>query len=129
MKEWYGSAAICVSEDKKLLMVRGAGSDVWAVPSGGIEKGETPEECCVREVKEETGYDVEVIKSLFVKETEIKGINVKTYYFEVKKIGTSAGIKDPDNIIVEVDWKSHSELQRVKHVYTEDKSLLLRVLG
>lgn len=27
----------------------------WLIPGGGMEEGETPEECCIREVEEETG--------------------------------------------------------------------------
>lgn len=29
---------------------------VWAIPSGGVEKGETPAEAASREMEEETGY-------------------------------------------------------------------------
>ena len=55
-------------------MVKSIASEAWAVPSGGIEEGESPEECCIREVKEETGYDVfEIVENLFIKEVEIKG--------------------------------------------------------
>ena len=32
----------------------------WTLPGGGIEVGESPAECCRREVFEETGYHVEV---------------------------------------------------------------------
>jgi len=32
----------------------------WTLPGGGVELAETPEEGVVREVKEETGYDVEL---------------------------------------------------------------------
>jgi 8-oxo-dGTP pyrophosphatase MutT (NUDIX family) len=38
------------------------GDIVWNFPGGGIEAGETPEEACIREVKEETGYDIAIIK-------------------------------------------------------------------
>jgi len=34
----------------------------WAVPGGRIEEGETAEECAKREMKEETGLDVEIIR-------------------------------------------------------------------
>ena len=99
-----------------------------AVPSGGIEEGENLEGCCIREVKEETGYDVKVIEQLGVKETTIKGINVKTYYFRLEKLGESSGINDPDKDIAEVDWKSLSKITTIHHTYPEDLRLLLEQL-
>jgi 8-oxo-dGTP pyrophosphatase MutT (NUDIX family) len=33
-------------------------------PGGGLESGEAPEECCVREIKEETGYLTRVISPI-----------------------------------------------------------------
>ena len=128
MKSWSGSAGICINEQKEILMVKSFGSEEWAVPSGGIEKGESPEECCIREVKEETGYDVKVIEHLRVKKTTIKGIKVKTYYFRVEKFGESSGINDPDKDIAEADWKSLSEITVIHHTYPKDLRLLLEQL-
>lgn len=128
MKEWFGSAAVCINENNEILMVKGYNSDEWAIPSGGIEEGETPEECCVREVMEETGYKVVILDKLFIKETTIKGIKVKTHYFKVKKVGESQGINDPDKIIEEVDWKSLSEIEMVEHAYPEDIELLVNII-
>lgn len=51
-------------------MVKGINSETWAIPSGGIEEGETPEECFMREVKEETGYDIVIEDNLFIKESQ-----------------------------------------------------------
>ena len=48
------SRAVIV-RDGMILLVYKAGSDLWMVPGGGIEKDETPEACCVREAEEETG--------------------------------------------------------------------------
>ena len=38
--------------------------DYYAIPGGGLEEGETHEQCCIREVKEELGVDVKVRKTL-----------------------------------------------------------------
>ncbi|WP_047982350.1 NUDIX hydrolase [Ornithinibacillus contaminans] len=129
MKEWVGSAAICINENNEILMVRGIDTEKWAIPSGGIEEGETPEQCCVREVKEETGYPVKIIEELFVKEITIKGFDVKTHYFMVKKIGESEGIKDPDKTIEASRWISSSELMKIYHLYPEDLELLLSIIN
>src|SRR5690606_24304986 len=43
------------------------GEIVWNFPGGGIEEGETPEEACIREVKEETGLNVMVHRLLHEK--------------------------------------------------------------
>jgi ADP-ribose pyrophosphatase YjhB (NUDIX family) len=47
----------------RVLLIRRAndpGRGLWSVPAGRIEAGETPAEAAVREVREETGLDVEV---------------------------------------------------------------------
>ncbi len=52
-----GSRAIII-EDGKILLTHELNSGWWLLPGGGIEDGETPEECMIREVEEETGMIV-----------------------------------------------------------------------
>lgn len=42
----------------KLLLTYEVNTDQWFIPGGGMEPGENPEQCCVRELAEETGCAV-----------------------------------------------------------------------
>ncbi|AYC28785.1 NUDIX domain-containing protein [Paenisporosarcina cavernae] len=128
MKTWCGSAAICLNKNNEILMVKGYDTEHWSIPSGEIENGESAEECCLREVKEETGYDVKILERLWVKETVIKNFDVKVQYFKVEKIGRSTGINDPDGLIEEIAWKSISELEKFTHLYPEDVENILEMM-
>lgn len=44
----------------RLLMIRRSDNDLYSIPGGKLELGETLSEAVVREVHEETGIDVEV---------------------------------------------------------------------
>jgi ADP-ribose pyrophosphatase YjhB (NUDIX family) len=46
--------------DRRILLIHRTDNDLWAMPGGGMEVGETVTECAVRETKEETGIDVEI---------------------------------------------------------------------
>lgn len=47
-----------VCRDEKVLVIHSRKYDYYKFPGGGLEKGETPEEALIREVKEESGYTV-----------------------------------------------------------------------
>ena len=64
-------AAYCVVVDEsgRVLLARWNESvqqPLWSVPGGGVELAESFEEAAVREVREETGYDVELVRLLGV---------------------------------------------------------------
>lgn len=55
-----------VFRGNKLLMVRETSDGDWSLPGGWGDIGLTPSEVAVKEVKEESGFDVKVIKLIAV---------------------------------------------------------------
>ena len=47
---------------KKVLLTQRADNGLWCLPGGKMESGETLEECCQREVWEETGLHVRITR-------------------------------------------------------------------
>ena len=55
-----------IAEPKVLLIERGNEpyKGCWALPGGFLEMDETTEQCAIRELKEETGLDVERVRQI-----------------------------------------------------------------
>lgn len=126
MKKWFGSAGVCIENGKLLMVLQGTPDEEkrWSVPSGGQEQGESSEDCCIREVFEETGYLAEIIRPLLVKETEFSEVG----YFEIKIAGGRPVIQDPDGLIYDISWIGAEELERIPLSFPEDRQFLLQLL-
>lgn len=55
------ASVVAVDKSGAILFHRRSDSGYWSIPGGRQEPGETIRECAMREVKEETGYDVELV--------------------------------------------------------------------
>lgn len=77
----FGSAVLIEKDGKYLLGKRNKQNylNFWVIPGGKVEWGETLEQAGIREIKEETGLDVEIIKLICWKEI----INVKDDYHRI----------------------------------------------
>jgi ADP-ribose pyrophosphatase YjhB (NUDIX family) len=56
-----------------LLLKHSYGADVWALPGGGLGRGEDPEAAARREVREELGIDITRIEAIATLEEELSG--------------------------------------------------------
>ncbi|WHY01430.1 NUDIX hydrolase [Neobacillus sp. DY30] len=60
-KHIVSAAAIVLNEKNQLLLVKGPRRG-WEMPGGQVEEGESLTDAVIRETKEESGIDIEVIK-------------------------------------------------------------------
>ena len=51
-------------EREMVLLIKRRDVPVWVLPGGGIDPGETPEIAVVREMKEETGFEVKIVRQV-----------------------------------------------------------------
>lgn len=112
-----GVFGIIEDDQKRVLLCHRRDYDLWNLPGGGVEAGETPWDALVREVKEETGLKVEILhftgmyskpdksEIVFSFTCRITGGKMKLTseadkieYFEVGKIPENTSIKQVERI-------------------------------
>lgn len=133
MEQWTGAAGICINSRNELLMVREETSNsesAWTVPTGGVEPGETNEQCVVREIAEETGYEVSILGKLKVKSGQYENLNIRyeVHYFLVEAVGGKLQLQDPDNSVREIAWKTREEVEALPLHYPEDRGFIAGLL-
>jgi ADP-ribose pyrophosphatase YjhB (NUDIX family) len=55
-------ASVVVIQDGQVLLIRGERYGTWLLPGGLVERGESPAQAAVREVREETGLEVQLTR-------------------------------------------------------------------
>ncbi|CDO96439.1 unnamed protein product [Kluyveromyces dobzhanskii CBS 2104] len=105
-------AAIFNDSLSKILLLRGINSKHWSFPRGKIGKDEDDVACCIREVKEETGFDLTgYIDADQYVERNMNGKNFKI--FLVKGVPEDFEFKpEHKNEIQAIEWKDFKKLSR-----------------
>jgi len=99
------SLGIVIFDNKIVLIHRKVnGNEYFVFPGGGVEPGETNEECVIREVREETSIEVKVEKLLYSVIDEKsehyfysrrKMSNIQKYSFVCSSRGVEKGLNTP----------------------------------
>jgi ADP-ribose pyrophosphatase YjhB (NUDIX family) len=82
-----------------VLLVRERHDGTWTLPGGWADVGETPSEAARREVREESGFDVEITRLLAVYDKRMHPHPPQPYYiyklfFEARIMGSSSDAGD-----------------------------------
>ena len=128
-----------VIEDKegKILLVKhkpqrgGFWQQRWICPGGELELGETIGEGIKREVKEETGLEIELVKPLpaferIVKSAEGPSLHVVYIDYIARLIGGELKV---DSDVGEALWVKKDEFDRIWEDVHEDTKKLLKLAG
>jgi len=112
--------------DKKFLMIkRGIPPRLgaWGFPSGFIESGETAEEACLRELKEEAGLSGKIVRLVGVHRIDDKEIHgdmlVVMYLVAVEEGEPRPGPEEQDARFFNADEMPEFYVSRFKHLLDE----------
>lgn len=153
LQNWEGVAVLCRSTNgRSLLMVLQGRPDEepsWAVPGGSREPGETPEQAAIREVKEETGLDVRIVRPYAVVEGVKDYGAFRAHYFQgdivggktpktsevseiseiLEVVGGAAKAGDPDGLIHRVVWVPADRLPDLRLSQEDQRQVLMAFMG
>jgi 8-oxo-dGTP diphosphatase len=107
----------------KIVVVHRPAYDDWTLPKGKTDPDETPEECALREVKEETGYKCEIVRPLgCTAYVDRRGRNKVACYWVMKVItGRFRAGGEVDRMV----WLSVPDAIK-RLTYARDKTLLVQ---
>jgi ADP-ribose pyrophosphatase YjhB (NUDIX family) len=107
-----------VEKDGKIVLVqerKPKAYGLWNTPAGWLNKGENAVEGAKREVKEETGFDIEIsnLLGVYIGKSLIVENKIVT---KIVFIGSVVGgeLKFPENEILDVKWFKPSEVLAMK---------------
>lgn len=96
-----GVVARKVGDRVQVALVGDSRRDAWYLPKGGLDKGETLEQAALREVTEETGLEVRMIRPIRAIEYWffVRGARVhkKVHYFLMEPVGGDFSRRDREN--------------------------------
>ena len=121
-----GVGVLIVKNGKILIGKRKSplGNGTWHPPGGHLEYGESPENCAKREVKEETGIEIEDVEFLAVTNDIFpEGKHYVTLWFIAKWRNGKAKVLEPEKC-EEWKWVTIEEFKNMKPLFLPVENLL-----
>ena len=111
----YSVGALIEKDGKYLLIERAKPPLGFALVAGHVDEGEEPETALKREVKEESGYDVqdyELITEGELGDTCRRGVSV--HYWWLYKCSVSGEIVENDVETLSIGWYTKEEMKKLE---------------
>lgn len=109
------------SGETEIVVVHRPAYDDWTLPKGKVDPDETPEECALREVKEETGFRCELLRPLgCTAYVDRRGRNKVACYWVMEVLG---GRFRPGGEVDRMVWLSLADAVK-RLTYERDKALI-----
>lgn len=108
-------SVVVVEGDKILLVKHRKGSrQYWVLPGGRLEYGETFIDCAVREMKEETGLEIEAEKFIFLSEAIApdRSRHIINVYLKARVVGGKLQLGD-EPVLAGVDYLPLAQLEQI----------------
>ena len=111
---------------REVVLVHRPKYDDWTLPKGKVERGESDEDCALREVEEETGLRCELLVELESSSyTDASGRPKLTRYWLMRAVG---GSLEPTREIDDAYWVSLAEAEK-QLTYDRDVRVLRSIGG
>ena len=135
-------AAVIFDQTRQaVLLTRREDNGRWCLPGGHMEAGESAEEACAREVWEETGLQVEIVRLIGIYSTPHRILQyadgnqyqLVALCFEARSVGGELGLSDETTEvdyftrerIQELDIMEH-HIERIEDAFAEEAAAYIR---
>ena len=125
------AGGLVLNEQKEMLFIFRRGK--WDLPKGKLDKGETLEQCAVREVEEETGLKNISLKKFILTTYHTYNENGKhllkeSYWYEMHVDGQQKLIPQIAEDIQEVKWVKKKDIgEPLKNTFPSIKDVVLKL--
>jgi 8-oxo-dGTP diphosphatase len=109
------TSAVLIEKDGKFLLGKrnkATGNGLWVIPGGGVDFGETTQQAAIREIKEETNLDIELLNLICHKEVIATHANYHSVVFFYKAKPLHSNIWASDDLS-EIKYLTIEEIKQL----------------